>query len=126
MTVQEKVQNDLKDAMKSGKKEEVSLLRVLIGEFNRTGKELSDEQALKVINKMAKNARNLNNMGEFAILDHYIPNTLSEEDTKILILDIITENNYSGMKDMGKVMKQLRRPDIDTKLASDLVKRVLI
>jgi uncharacterized protein YqeY len=126
MKVQEKIKNDLKVAMKNGNKEEVNLLRVVIGEFNRIGKDLTDEQVLKVITKMAKNARDLNNMGEFAILDHYIPNTLSEEDTKILISDIIKTNGYSGMKDMGNVMKQLRRPDVDMKLASDLVKRVLV
>jgi uncharacterized protein YqeY len=125
MKVQEKIKNDLKVAMKNGNKEEVNLLRVVIGEFNRIGKDLTDEQVLKVITKMAKNARDLNNMGEFAILDHYIPNTLSEENTKVLISDIIKTNGYSGMKDMGNVMKQLRRPDVDMKLASDLVKRAL-
>ena len=52
MTVQEHIVNDMKIAMREKNVEVRDLLRVVIGEFNREGKEVSDERATAVIKRM--------------------------------------------------------------------------
>ena len=56
MTIQEHIVNDMKIAMREKRNDMRDLLRVVIGEFNREGKELSDERAIAIIKKMRDNA----------------------------------------------------------------------
>lgn len=125
MTLQEQIREDMVDAMKSKDTQTVSLLRVVAGEFGRVGKDLSDEQALKVIRKMSENAKELGNQKEVEILDKYLPQMLDENQITLLVNEIIHQNGYSGMKDMGKVMSQLKSPQIDGKISSKIVKEML-
>jgi uncharacterized protein YqeY len=128
MTVQEKIKNDLKVAMQTSNKEVRDLLRVVLGEFDRIGKELSDEQATAVIKKMVANANEMNNEGEANYLAQYLPKELSEHDLANIIQKIITYNGYDSMKDMGSIMGKLKQEhpnQYDGKLASILVKKAL-
>ena len=128
MSLQTQIREDMLAAMKSGEKETLSLLRVVAGEFGRTmnaGKQLSDEEALKVLRKMSENATELGNQGEVLILDKYLPQMMNETHIRLAVNRIIQENGYSGMQDMGKVMGQLKSPSIDGKLASQITKELL-
>jgi len=127
MTLQEKIQNDMKTSMLNKDVQRLSLLRVIKGEINREAKELSDEKIISIIRKMKENAEMMNNQSEITILNEYLPVMLGEKQTEILISGIITNGGYSGMKDMGKVMSKLKSygNQIDGKIASEIAKRLL-
>ena len=138
MTLQETIKNDLVVAMKSKNVETTSLLRVVLGEFstvasrmpNNTDKVLSDDLASKEIRRMYENAKLMQNQFEMDTLDKYLPKMLSEDDIKNIVSKIISENNFSGVQNMGKVMMEIKKhPNstmIDNKIASNIVKELLV
>lgn len=129
MNIQERVSYDLGVAMKSRNKELTSLLRVVVGEFSRLGKELTDEEALKVIKKMRDNAVELKDEFEERELNQYLPTMLEPKEIKELVKHIINMNDFSGMKDMGRVMAEISKNKectrIDGKTASQIVRDLL-
>lgn len=129
MTLQQRIIEDLKSAMKSKNQEKKSLLRVLIGEMNRQGKELSDEKVMKIIKKMKDNATQFSNEKEVVILESYLPDMMDEKDIENLVDNIIKENGFDSMKHIGKIMKEIKsRPDsatIDASVASKKAKEIL-
>lgn len=128
MTLQEMIIADLKIAMKEQKENEKSLLRVIIGEFNRVGKTINDDDAIKIIKKLKENAIEMHNDSEILILDKYLPQMLTEDDLTIVIENLITKNNVVDMKGLGIVMSKLksRYPNqYDGKLASTIIRKHL-
>jgi len=128
MKLQEKISADLKSAMKNKEVKKRDLLRVVIGEFSRVGKELSDEEVVKIIRKMKENADLYNNPIESDILAEYLPILLTENQIEIIIQNIINKNGFNSMKDMGNIMKELKinySAQIDGKLASQIIKNKL-
>ena len=129
MNLQEQIRLDMVSAMKNREAETLSLLRVVAGEFGRIGKELTDEQVVKVLRKMVENATELGNLNEVKILDKYLPKMLGEGQIKEIIAGIINKNGFAGIKDMGKVMAELKKvpvaSQIDGKIASGFVKEML-
>ena len=127
MTLQEKIQADIKASMLNKDAERLSLLRVIKGEINREAKELSDDRIISIIRKMKDNAEMMNNQDEIKILNEYLPAMLGEKQIEILISAIIDKGGYSGIKDMGKVMSELKvyGNQIDGKIASGLVRKLL-
>lgn len=128
MTIQEKINADLKVAMKNKDEVTKSILRVVIGEFNREGKEVSDERALAIIKKMGQNATDQNNFDELHVLASYIPEEMDELELKRVCMNFIMNLNSPSMRDMGKVMSYLKENYAglyDGKAASTLVKELL-
>lgn len=129
MKLQERIQTDLKQAMLDKNENKKSLLRVFIGEMNRIGKEVSDEEIIKILRKMKENAEIMKNDVEVSIINEYLPVTIGYSQTKSIITNIITENGFSGMKDMGKVIVELKKSPIinmvDLKMASQISKELL-
>ena len=130
MTVQEQIKSDMVNAMKSKDAMKTSLLRVVISEFNRIGKVVSDEVAIKEIRRMCENAKLMKNDYEINILESYLPKMLGDDEIKLVVTEIISANNFSGMKDMGKVMGELKKHEkssqIDNSIASKIVKELLV
>lgn len=134
MKLQDKIKDDLTQSMINKDTERKDLLRVVIGEFSRTdhynkiSKELPDDVVTEVITKLVKNAKIMGNDNEIEILSDYLPTMLGEVQLETLISGIINKNSYSTMKDMGKVMSELRSKYgsiYDGKMASLLVKNLL-
>jgi len=129
MTLQEQIKKDMVNAMKEKKQDELALLRVVSGEFSRIGKELTDEQSIKVLRKMSDNAKEQGNEGEVKILSKYLPEMFDYGQTRTLIALMIENNGFSGMKDMGKVMGMVKTHEkshcFDGKLTSSIVKEML-
>lgn len=135
MTIQEQVNVHLKNAILTSSNEVKSILRVLIGEFNRVDKIVSDEKATAIIKKMVDNAKERNakesdetrreaNLTEIGILETYLPKQLSETELKTALTLLIEANEYTN-KDMGKIMAYLKQNyagRYDGKLASELIK----
>lgn len=123
--MQEKISNDLKEAMKSGDKFKLSVLRMLKSalqlEAIKEKKELSDEEVMGVIKRNVKQRKDsiaefekynkqeeiVNLEKEIEILKAYLPEELSEEQIDEEISKVFEEVKPTSMKDMGKMMKML-------------------
>lgn len=130
MTLEQKIANDLKQAMLQKNEAKKSLLRVVIGEFNRKGdgKEIGDAKATDVIKGMIENAKLVNNTDEVLILEEYLPKQLTKDQITMLVQQLIEDYKYTSIKDMGKVMNDLKSGfpgQYDGKLASEIVKEQL-
>lgn len=127
MSLQKRIADDLKVAMKNGEESRKSLLRVIIGEMNRVDKNLPDERVIAIIKKMIEGVKLVGNVEEEKILSEYLPKQLDETQLATLISALIFENGYT-VKDMGKIMTALKEKhngQYDGKLASTLVKNLL-
>jgi len=128
MTVQETINSDVKNAMRTKNVEVRDLLRVVIGEFNRVDKIVADDKALSIIKKMVENAKDQGNTGEVTILEKYLPSQMDADELNIKINEIIDDLEATSMKDMGRVMGELKAGyggTYDGKLASTLVRELL-
>lgn len=139
----EQIDLDLKDALKSGDKFTLSVLRMLKSEFiveSRKGTlhELTDEEVLKVIKKQVKTRKDsieeykkYNKLEtvkelehEIEILNKYLPQEMSEEEIKKVIDLVFEEVKPTSMKDMGNLMKIIssKITNADMSLVSKIVK----
>ena len=128
MKLQEKIQSDLKIAMMNKDVPKRDLIRVLIGEINRVGKDVSDDEVSKIVKKMTDNAIEMNNQIEVDILSDYLPKMLTDKEIEDVIDQFISDNNINSIKQMGLVMKHLKDEfgsSIDGKIASSLIKNKL-
>ena len=116
------IRNDLKEAMKSGDKNQINALRNLISRLKskeiETGSELNEEISLKVCMSAAKQIKdsieqfkNANRIDliekeeiELAIIENYLPKQMPEEEIVSIIQNVINETNAQSPSDMGKVM----------------------
>ncbi len=149
MGLREKLQEDLKSAMKSGDKIRLEVVRMLQTMLRRKeierkaeGKDLMEEDEIQVIKseiKKRKEAIELFEKGgrndlaekerkELEILNEYLPEQMSEEEIKNFVEKVIQEIGASGPKDLGKVMgavmKELRGK-ADGALVQKIVKEKL-
>jgi len=137
-------------AMKAGDKDRTAATRSILAKFKdkdielRTKDDARDEDAIliDVLQKMAKQRRESIDMfesggrdelaaaeqKELAVIEEFLPAQLSEAETAALIDGIKTELGADGMKDMGRVMGELKKrhgTEIDMSKASALVKAAL-
>lgn len=133
MSLMEKVNNDIKEAMKAKQQERLDALRMLKAEYikNNTAAKPTDELSVTVSHaKRLQDSLEMYQAGteahgkilkELEVIKAYLPAALSEEEVVAMIADI----KAKGAKDMGAVMKELQ-PQIkgrfDGKRASELVK----
>ena len=137
MSLRDKIEADYKNALKSKDKNKISTYRLILAGIkdvdinNRSGpekKETNDEDIKKLLKKMVKQRsesievykkNNRNDLleieeGELAVISGYLPQQLSEEDTKKICVEIINLTGASSIKDMGKVMGELKKKHADS------------
>tara|TARA_B100000029_G_scaffold39105_1_gene36627 strand:- start:3225 stop:3689 length:465 start_codon:yes stop_codon:yes gene_type:complete len=137
MSLRDKIETDYKNALKSKDKNKISTYRLILAGIkdldinNRSGpqkKETDDDDIKKLLKKMIKqrsesidvykknNRKDLLEIeqGEVFVLSEYLPKQLSEEDTKKICSDLINSLGASSVKDMGKVMGELKKKYADT------------
>lgn len=142
-----KIAEDLKEAMKSGDKFKLSVLRMLKSALLLEAKavskdhELTDEEVIKVIKKQVKTRKDsiaeyqkYNKLDEVEslekeveILNVYLPEEMSEAEIVKVIEEVFEIVKPTSMKDMGLIMKELnaRITNADMSLVSKLVKEKL-
>ena len=147
MSLQSKISEDVKNALRNQEKLKLSVLRMLLASIkNRIielkNKELPDEQIVAVIGSEIKKRRDavyeFEKVGrqdaadaekdEISILMDYMPAQLTEDQIISLIDDTISELSIEGIKDLGKLMKSLMpktRGKADGALVSKLVREKL-
>ena len=124
--IKTQISNDVKDAMRSKDKDRLAALRLILAAFKQKEVderiELSDEQSISILNKMAKQHRDsIEQFGqanrddlikkeqlELDIIESYLPEKLSEEEVSLLIDEAISETGANSVKDMGKVICLLK------------------
>ena len=146
MPLLQKLDNDLKIAMKASESLKVSVLRMAKAALKyrqiEKGDALSDEDILTVLTGLAKQRRESieqfskggredlaeKERQELSILQSYLPQQLTPEEIDHIIVEAIRESSAAGIKDMGKVMR-LAIPRMkgaaDGKVVSQRVKDIL-
>ncbi len=125
MSLKEKIQLDLKEAMKNKKATKLNVLRMLKSDIKyveiEKKIELNDEDIFEIINKSIKKRNDTitqlkksnrddllqDEINELDILKEYQPKQLSDEELLQIVKDIANEVNAVDIKDMGKVMGKL-------------------
>ena len=151
MSLRDKIETDYKTSLKSKDKNKISTYRLILSGIkdldinNRSGpdkKETDDNDIKKLIKKMIKQRsesieiykkNNRNDLleieqGEADVLSEYLPKQLSEEETKKICSEVIEKTGATSIKDMGKVMGELRKSyseTIDFSKAGSLIKELL-
>ena len=151
MSLKETIETEYKNALKSKDKIKISTYRLILSSIkdvdilNRSGpnkKETDDEDIKKLLKKMMKQrAESIdiykkNNrsdlleieQNEFNILSSFLPKQLNDEDTKKICEEIISKLGANSIKDMGKVMGELKKQhadEIDFSKAGTFIKQLL-
>ena len=151
MSLRETIETEYKNALKSKDKTKISTYRLILSSIkdldisNRSGpnkKETDDEDIKKLFKKMVKQrAESIeiykkNNrsdlleieQNEYDIISNYLPKQLSDEDTKKICEETISKLGASSIKDMGKVMGELKKnyaDELDFAKAGALLKQLL-
>ena len=152
MSLKVTIETEYKNALKSKDKIKISTYRLILSSIkdldisNRSGpnkKETDDEDIKKLLKKMMKQrAESIeiykkNNrsdlleveQNEYNILSSFLPKQLNEEDTKKICEEIIAKVGANSVKDMGKVMGELKKQysdEIDFSKAGALLRLSLI
>lgn len=150
MSIQDKIISDIKEAMKAKDQDKLRVLRSLKAKLmekeisERKGGEakLTDEQAVEVLMKAAKQRKESidqfedggredlaeNEKRELKIIDAYLPEMMSEDEVRGVVKQKIEQLGASGMQDMGKVMGPLMgqlKGKADGSMVSRIVKEEL-
>ena len=151
MSLKETIETEYKNALKSKDKSKISTYRLILSSIkdldilNRSGpnkKETDDEDIKKLFKKMVKQRTESidiykkNNrtdlleveQNEYNILSSFLPKQLSDEQTQKICEEIISKLGAASIKDMGKVMgelKKLHADEINFAKAGALLKQLL-
>ncbi len=135
MSLQNKIDTKLNEALKNKDKKTYSTLRLVVAAIKDMliAKKLKDKQTLpdndliSLLKKMVKQRNDSceaykkggrnelveNEMSEIKIINEFLPKQLSEEETKKICVDTIKKVGASSIKDMGKVMGALKKEHSD-------------
>jgi uncharacterized protein len=142
MLLLEKIENDIKTALKAGDEITKNTLRMvktdIMTEKAKTGKDLNEEQILEVIGRAAKKRKEA--MAEFtkagradlsskeeselAIIELYLPKQLSEEEITSIINERLTANPSVTQKEMGRFMGELMK-ELKGRADGTIVRKIL-
>ncbi len=151
MPLKDTIENEYKTALKLKDKNKISTYRLILSSIkdldivNRSGhnkKDTDDEDIKKLLKKMVKQrAESIdiykkNNrtdlleveQNEYDILTGFLPKQLGEEETKKICADLIAKVGANSIKDMGKVMGELKKAhsdEIDFAKAGPMIKDLL-
>ena len=126
MSLKERIQQDVTDAMRAREKERLATIRLITAAIKQREVdervELNDEQVLVVLDKMCKQRREsisqfekagrddliATENSELEIITPYLPEQLGEDEINALIDAALEETGATSVKDMGKVMGLLK------------------
>jgi uncharacterized protein YqeY len=142
MSLLEKIENDIKTALKSGDELTKNTLRMvktdIMTEKAKTGKDLNDEQTLEVIGRAAKKRKEAmaefekaaredlasKERSELAIIEQYLPKQLSEDEISKVIDERLAANPSVTQKEMGRFMGEIMK-DLKGRADGTIVRKIL-
>ena len=139
------IQKRMIEAMKAKNNDLVMVLRDIKNKLAQAEKEKKEELTKKdcidVLTKMAKARKQSIEMyqkstrtdlvekeqNELDIIEEYLPKQMEKDEIASAVMEIVKDNGFSGMQDMGKVMKEFNAnfSGQDGKEVSNIVKQVL-
>lgn len=148
MTLEERINEDIKRAMLAREKEKLNALRaiksaILLAKTSKGASDtLSEEAEIKLLKQLVKQRQDSaaiykeqnrddlyqEEKVQLDVIAAYLPQMMSEEEIEATLKQIIADNGFAGMKDMGKVMGMATKAfagKADNKTVSDIVKRLL-
>jgi uncharacterized protein YqeY len=126
MSLRERIQEDMKAALRSGAKERLGTIRLILAAIKQREVDeritLDDGQVIAVLEKMGKQRHESitqfqqgsradlveKENAELKIISAYLPTQLSEGELDALISEAVTQTGASSVKDMGKVMNIIK------------------
>ena len=126
MSLKERIQEDMKGAMRSGDKDRLGTIRLIMAAVKQREVDeritLDDAQLLTVLEKMGKQRREsiaqfqaggradlvAKENAELTIINAYMPAPLAADELDALINQAISETGAASIKDMGKVMNLIK------------------
>jgi hypothetical protein len=129
MSLKERIQQDMKDAMRAGDKSRLGTIRLMLAAIKQKEvdgrKDLDDAEVTLVLDKMVKQRRESvsqfekagradlveQETAELAVIQSYLPEPLGESELNTLIDAAMAQTGATSIRDMGKVMAQLK-PDL--------------
>lgn len=143
MLLKDRVTEDMKSAMKSGDKERLETVRSIrasILEFEKSGidRDMTEEDGLDILNKLAKKRRDSIDMykkagreelankeeNELTIITEYLPKQMSREEIEDLVDSVLDANSFNQPSDMGKAMGKLM-PMTKGKADGNMIKEIV-
>ena len=142
MSISERLNNDLKEAMRGGDKLALETIRSLRGAIKNKeiekGDKLTEEEILQVLQKAAKQRRESikqyteggrpelaeAEQKELDIIASYLPEQMSAEEITAIAKEVIEETGAASMADMGKVMGRIM-PRVKGKADGNEVNRIV-
>jgi uncharacterized protein len=124
--LKQRIQEEMKAAMKSGDKRRLGIIRLILAALKQKEVderiELEDGHVLGVLEKMVKQRRDSvaqyqqagrtdlaeQEAYEITVIQEYLPAALSEAEITALVDEVIAAGGAASIKDMGKVMGQLK------------------
>jgi hypothetical protein len=147
MALTDKINNDLKEAMKAKDKVKLESLRaiksaLLMAATEKGAAESSDEAELKMLQKLVKQRKDAAaifteqgredlaqpELDQVAIIETYLPEQMSDDEVKSVVDAVVAETGASSMADMGKVMGMVNQKvagKADGKVVAGFVKGAL-
>tara|TARA_X000001036_G_C20385376_1_gene686404 strand:+ start:120 stop:587 length:468 start_codon:yes stop_codon:yes gene_type:complete len=151
MSLKEKIESNYKESLKAKDKIQISTYRLILSSIkdleiaNRSKaekKETDDEDIKKLFKKMIKQRtesieiykkNNRNDLLEVELKEHeiisnFLPKQLGDDETKEICKEIVESVGASSIKDMGKVMGELKKKhsdEIDFSKAGSIIKEIL-
>ena len=146
MPIHQRIQSDMIAALKARDARRRGVLSFIGSELRRVAVDkrvdgLADEDAVAVLKKGLKQRHESRDAAaqagraelveqadyEIAVLEEYLPQALSEADTRSLALSVVAASGATSVKDMGRVMAEAARqaPSVDKALLSRMVKELL-
>ena len=151
MSLKEKIESNYKESLKAKDKIQISTYRLILSSIkdleiaNRSKaekKETDDEDIKKLLKKMIKQRtesieiykkNNRNDLleveqKEHEIICNFLPKQLGDDETKDICKEIVESIGASSIKDMGKVMGELKKKhsdEIDFSKAGSIIKEIL-
>lgn len=147
MTFEERINEDLKAAMKAQDKQSLRGVRaikqaILLANTDGSHEEINEEKAIKLLQKLVKQRREslkifedkgredlaLVEREELEVIERYLPKAMSPEELEAAVKKIVADLGASSMKDMGKVMGVANKEfagRADAGKVSEIVKKLL-
>ena len=147
MSLQTKIMDALKDAMKSKNQVALESLRavkseLLLAQTSGSGAEMTEDDEIKILQKLVKQRKDSAaifteqgradlaepELAQAAVIEQFLPAQLSVEEVEAIVAQIISEGGFAGMGSMGQVMGLANAKlagSADGKTISTVVKKLL-
>ena len=142
MTIIERINQEIKEAIRNQDKIRLDTLRMLKSKILAVDARanLSDAEVLKLFKTYFGNLQEAREQAmsrpemvekldkELAIVQEFLPQSLSPEETKKIVIQAIHDSGAKTKKDLGLVMKTIKNINsaVDGKLAKDLADQILV